>query len=507
LRHLAKTSIDHTHANSTVKNLPVINAKPVEHEARHLLKMADDIILNIPETAKLFSSWREEVHALIVDPIRETVCGESELDRLSMKLRGNWMKIAHAHSDPHLKSPLQGSKIRFPMGERSKHTYERLISPKSLEERCEKYRPTPHGWRSRHMLFRSGMAAITAFLQNVRPHLFNEDHEPIILDFFGGYFESKRLFDLFSSPLFSFRRHASQDQLLQAIEKSEGQLLFLEPVAYDWEMEALNLDKLHTALASRKQMPRMIVLDTTIIGDTFPMKQFLSSLPGKPPPIVMQISSGLKLDQEGLELANVGIVSVFWSKAETEQKEAALTLSRKMRQNRKITGTGLSVDEIALLDAPWFLNLSSFKMHCRSIFENNRRLAAALSPIVAASNGGFTHVSHPSLSESAHFPWAVAPFVVLHLHEELDNEENHARLITLLLKKSQINNLGFGEGMSFGFRSHRFEIIQPNSVFHPNGRAKGVLKVAMGCRQGPIRDEIIHILTTIAKSSKIPDDI
>jgi cystathionine beta-lyase/cystathionine gamma-synthase len=132
------------------------------------------------------------------------------------------------------------------------------------------------------MLFRSGMAAITAFLQNVRPHLFNEDHEPIILDFFGGYFESKRLFDLFSSPLFSFRRHASQDQLLQAIEKSEGQLLFLEPVAYDWEMEALNLDKLHTALASRKQMPRMIVLDTTIIGDTFPMKQFLSSLPGKP---------------------------------------------------------------------------------------------------------------------------------------------------------------------------------------------------------------------------------
>ena len=210
------------------------------------------------------------------------------------------------------------------------------------------------------MLFRSGMAATTALLQNVLPHLFGADHEPVKLDFFGGYFETQRLFNLFSSPLISFRRHASQNLLLQAIEKDEGHLLFLEPVAYDWEMEALNLDKLYAALACRNKMPKMIILDTTIIGDTFPMKQFLSSLPGEPPPIVMQISSGLKLDQEGLELANVGIVSILCSKKDKEQKEEAYNFARKIRTHRKITGTGLSVDEIALLDAPWFLNQHFF---------------------------------------------------------------------------------------------------------------------------------------------------
>ena len=104
-------------------------------------------------------------------------------------------------------------------------------------------------------------------------------------------------------------------------------------------------------------------------------------------------------------------------------------------------------------------------------------------------------------------PWAVAPFVVFHFQEELDTTENHTRLTNFLLTVSQKKHLGFGTGMSFGFRSHRFEILKPNAILHPNGRAKGVLKVAMGCRQGPIRDEIIQLLTTIAMSSEIPDDI
>jgi len=393
------------------------------------------------------------------------------------------------------------------MGGTNGFKYERLIHPNYLELGCKKYRPTPSGWRSRHMIFRSGMAAITSLLQNVRPYLFADNQEPVTLDYFGGYFETKVLFDLFSSPLFSFRRHASQDGMLHEIEHGNSQLLFLEPVSYDWEMEALDLNKLYTALTLRKRLPRMIIVDTTIIGNTFPLDQFLSALPGEPPPIVMQINSCLKLDQEGLELANAGIASLFWRRNDTKHGEAALTLAKKMSRNRMITGTGLSLDEMAILDVPWFLNPERSQAHSQSVFENNRQLASILDPVIASADGIFSHVSHPSLRVTERVPWAVAPFVIFHFREELDNKKAHTRLTTLLSKVSRKNHLGFGEGMSFGFRGHRFEIIKPNSILHPNGQAKWVLKVAMGCRQGPTRDAIINLLAEIAQCSEIPDTV
>lgn len=490
---------------SPLDKIAPLNVVSAESEARHLLRMADDIVFNIPQTAKPIARWKEELCPLVGDPVLETVRGERELDRLAMKLRDIWMKIAHTHSAPHLKSPLADSKIEFPLGRTSSCGYERVIYPTDQEKRCETYRPTPRGWRSRHLLFRSGMAAITSLIQNVRPHLFGRDSGPIILDYFGGYFETKRVFDLFSSPLMSFRRHETQEQLLQAIEEGEGQLLFVEPVSYDWEMEALDLDKILVALSRRKRLPKMIIIDTTIIGNALPLSQLLSKLPGTPPPILMQISSGLKLDQEGLELANAGIVSLFWSK--TDESKAASTLFRKMRSSRHYTGSGLSVSEIALLDVPWFLNRDRFNAHCRVIFENNRLLANSLAPVVASSNGVFSHVSHPSLTEFAHLPWAVAPFVVFHFREDLDSKENHAKLTASLSRHSRKEGLGFGTGASFGFRGHRYEIIEPYSVLHPSGQAKGVLKVAMGCRRGPVRDEIIRFMKTIASSSAISGDI
>jgi hypothetical protein len=477
----------------------------MEYEAYYLLNMVNEIVHNIPEAETCFAGWREELNTLIRSPNLETVAGEGELDELSFRLRLIWMKIAHSHSDVNFKSPLHETKIKFPMGRISTCDYERVISPKNLEARCEAYRPTPRGWRSRHLIFRSCMAAMTSCFQNIRPWLFDHDHEPIACDFFGGYYETDLIFNLFSSPQISFRHHATQSDFFNAVETGEGQIIFFEPVTYDWEMAALDFEKFFAALALRKNLPRMIIVDTTIVVDRFPLKKFLSDLPGKPPPILMQISSGLKLDQEGLEFANVGIVSLFWSKLETEQKSAALTFIRKMRSNRKITGAGHSVDEIALLDVPWFLNPERFSDHCASIFEHNRELATVLSPIVDASKGIFSHVSHPSLTDSAHFRWAVSPFVVFHFREEVDSKASHKRLIALLLKESREKNLGLRSGTSFGFRGHRFEIVQPNSLFHPNGRQKGVLKVAMGRRSGPSKDEIIRSLIEIANSEKIVD--
>lgn len=473
----------------------------IEHEARHLLAMANEIILSRPASAAVLSAWRKEVVSLLSDTSRRSIADERELDRLSLEMRAIWMQIAHDHTGHHLKSPLADDTVILPLGQTHDLQYERLFMPRALERRCKSYRPQIRGWASSHLLFRSGMAAISSLMQNIQAFFFGRGQTKIIVDFFGGYFETQRVFDLHASSLMTFRRHAEGQDLYEAIEHGNGHVLFFEPVSYDWEMEVIDLELLIASMGQRKRALDMIIVDTTIVGDRFPMQNFLSALSQGASPIVAHLSSGLKLDQEGLELANVGIVSLYCRQA-APNANAAENFFRQVSGHRKVNGTGLSTYEAAALDVPWFLNTNRFSEHCRAVFENNTRLARALKSTIQSHDGIFERVSHPSLRSSAHLAWAVAPFVTIHFKERFDHESTHQKVISTMLANATVDGTRFlGTGMSFGFRGHRFEIIKPEKILHPNGKSKGLLKIAMGRRNGPMADAVINLVKSLALSA------
>jgi len=470
----------------------------IEGEARDLLGLANEIMVKRPQSAPALAAWREKVFSFLDAAKPNDIVHEAKLEQLSLELRAIWMQIAHDHTGHHLKSPLEGSAVVFPLGREAELKYERIMSSIGIEDRCKTYRPRVPGWANGHLLFRSGMAAIASLIQNLRPHFFEADHEQIRVDFFGGYYETQRIFDLYASSLIRFDRRATGEDLYQKIENGGGHVLFLEPVSYDWDMEVLDFKRVLDALKKRQQPPRMIVLDTTIVGHTFPVKSFIEALQGVASPIVVQISSGLKLDQEGLEFSNVGIFSLY-CKDDGDRNQGVQDFLDRIAGNRKINGTALSAYEIAALDIPCFLNRERFEAHSRAIFESNKRLARTLAPVVASADGVFEKVSHPCLGAGADWPWAVAPFVVFHFREAFDNERTHEGIKRALLKHSKHEGVSFfGTGMSFGFRSHRFEIILPKRILHPNGSAKGLLKVAMGRRQGPMANAVIELMKRVA---------
>jgi hypothetical protein len=152
---------------------------------------------------------------------------------------------------------------------------------------------------------------------------------------------------------------------------------------------------------------------------------------------------------------------------------------------RRLNGTSLTIDTVALLDIPFFLDAATFYEYCSAVFAHNADLARAV-----PAGGLFETVAHPALDPRG-LPWSQAPFVFFHLRD--DRAANYAALERLVIDEAAERGLALERGGSFGFRGHRCE-----AVVLQGAARNGVFKVALGARSGPSIDGIVRLLREIA---------
>ncbi len=358
---------------------------------------------------------------------------EMRLELAARHLRRRCLQAAHAAADRCWKSPPQGQALRTAAGQAVDHGYERELHPALLERRLGAMAPAPDGWQADHLLFSSGQAALTAILLTLKPGR---------IDHVGGYFETRDLIELTGGD---YRRHVSLHGVPRHVD-----LLLVEPVFCADGLHWLDL----AGLAATR--PGVLVLDTTLAGATFAYRDVLAVAEG---PVVM-LRSGLKLDQAGLELANVGIVSVY--------RRGDGRLGRDLRRVRGLIGAGLTLDEMAALEAPWFLDQAHAGAYASAVFASNAALAGAL-----------------GIERSGHAPFCV-------LHPDDDDPETCRALERVVEAEAKRRGLLFDRGGSFGFRGHRFEAVIPDPA-----QGRPFLRIAMGARAGWSRDGIIELLARL----------
>lgn len=371
---------------------------------------------------------------------------ERQLEAAAMTLRRDWLRVAHRPGDSTLKSPRAGHVAHIACGSRVSFGYERDIDASALEQRMG-YLQVPAGWTADLVLFRSGQAALACLIHFAAAQWGKTG--ALTVAHAGAYFETGAL--LASWP---------QRMIQQVDDAPEADIVIAEPVWCDGQFGCGgNLPKARHAL----------LLDITMSGPSYDLTPHLDECP-----MVIAYSSGLKLDQAGLELANVGIVRVL-------AREGSREVGAALRQLRALTGCGLTLDELSALSAPWFMDRSYAERYTAAIFANNRALAEAIGP----RSPVFGARCHPSLVD----PAAEAPFCALTLNEP--SIEKYRALEVRVADECQRRGLLAVKGGSFGFRGHRFELIEPED-------GSPFLRVAMGWRDGWSRQGLCDLFAELA---------
>jgi hypothetical protein len=454
--------------------------QPTSDECQALLQLGESLAARMPQAENVLRSWGDAVRALEPADLQPHAF-EAELDRLALALRRICLGLAHQASDRALRSPRDRDVTRMPDGEAIEFGYERSIAPEALEARLADYAPAPAGWQADHLLFSSGQAAMNCLLLALAPRGANPANPPRIRHL-GGYFETEELLALMNS-------HGMIRELPMEGD-DHADVLILEPVYFDRDAQVHRLNMtaaLQRHCATAEGCPSLVIVDSTLVGPCFDLdpllpQQLTCSEAGH---LLVRMSSGLKLDQAGLELANVGLVSLY----RRESQAFATDPAEKLKKARTLTGAGLGFDALGALQAPWFLDREQARLHAEAVFENNALLAQRLADV----DGLFSQVSHPSLGSDG---GAAAPFVLIQLED--DTPENYSKLEALIAREAKARNLRFDKGGSFGFRSHRYEAILPKA-----GEITPFLRVALGARAGWSRDGIIELLCEIGRAESL----
>ena len=457
-----------------------------ERERLQLSELGAKAVSHVPRAQLTFKNWLNAV-ARLNEAACTTFSAEAALASLTTEFRRLWLTVAHEASDLE-------AKLTSPGNTQTHFRDDGETEPIALENRCTANAQKPIGWCSEHVLFSSAQGALASILLWAQEESFWCVDQSAHLTFAGASCETKDLLDVLRTTGLSWSEPGKTDPVIEGTSRP-SRVILIEPVFFDEGVNVFNIAEFqrvwrnHCA-ASHTSAPILIVLDTTLLGAQFPLEELLEGLVGSKAPTLITVRSGMRLDQAGLELANVGIVSVYRPESEIAHTKQ---IADRLRTIRSSTGVGLTLDETAALDAPWFLDRDHAKHYAKAVFQNNALLAAALSN----SHQLFRQVLYPNFADASSL-WAKAPYSVLRLREP--SAENYDTLARIIAYECAHRNLLFDRGGGFGLRGHRYDIITPATE-----ACEPFLRIAMGARDGPSCDGIIKLLQELASCECISD--
>ena len=160
-------------------------------ECRRLMELLDALRPFLHDDSPAFRDLSSRLGKLPEQKNVTPLMAEQELETISVDIRSMWLSHVHQVSDTCFSSPPHEQIKSLPSGKQVQFDYERTGRARVLENRCRKFSSPLDGWRSEHVLFSSGMGALSVIIQICAARLDGaHPDKPVKLDMFGGYFET-----------------------------------------------------------------------------------------------------------------------------------------------------------------------------------------------------------------------------------------------------------------------------------------------------------------------------
>ncbi|MDQ8837884.1 hypothetical protein [Streptococcus ruminantium] len=365
-----------------------------------------------------------------------------------------------------LKSPVSGKTYSI-NGEIISFSYERNISHEILESKFNSsiiscaYHKT--------VFFNSGISAIYNIFISIK-RIMNKENLNILST--SSYFETGMINNVLMANVVNIN---SKDVI-------EHDVIFIETIDYN----CLHYNSLveifqNNHFTFSKDKVTFIVVDSTLFRDKKDIDIIIEKFLSKNV-IFIEVMSLIKFYQLGMELSNAGSITIY---SHESMSEVVNELASYLKKVRNISGSNLSLYEIALLSDNTMLDIDLVEMYRLRIYKNARRFYNFIDKTDSIFN-----VIYPENGRGE------APFIIL--KNEDYKMEDYLLYCSLLKKLIEVENIGIFMGSSFGFNHTRFELIITNEF-----EDEAFIKISIGAFDENSQASFALLINRIKSNEKI----
>lgn len=368
---------------------------------------------------------------------KDLILNEGKLMELNKEVRKKWRTKVGKLIASEYKSTLWGTNVKDLQGFEYHFSYETLLNDENDFADLLGYEI--QGMKSKTFLFSSGMAAISHMLYCFSSFLKNN----LVIQSSIGYFETKYFLKVLASMGNTVKLDFRTD--------INANLFYFEPIKYDATLSLTDIDVVLRRINESDAKIKFVIMDSTMHNRTKIFDHLIDKIQNIKNVILCDIRSGLKLDQEGLELSNLGVSTIFVSKSNVQLFEA---IRRYIEQYKSLTGANLSFYSLVLNH--YFSHNCNSVMYTKKI---DQQVMWAESLLRQNSSSNIKRVVYRKASYCGEI--LIAPFLFLELNTK--RESDYLSTIKLFQKKMSSIGLPIDYRNSWGFRFPSIEYF--NDIF------------------------------------------
>ena len=388
-------------------------------------------------------------------------------------IRTQWIQKVFKISSTFCGSPWRGMNPCDTDGEPVFYTYGTLVDDSKVATNLTGYTITNR--LNRTYIYDNGMSAIRGTIEIINSFI----REPIRIQHFAGYFETRIFFETLKNCGITVNE-----------TNAKNNVFFFEPIQYRLDLPSTDINFVIDLINKSDAKVKFIIIDSTMDCSTTIFEVLRKKIKKEFNVVFIDLRSGIKQDQFGLEFENIGIVTWHVHKKNISYAE---NLFQYIKHYKNISGENISYNKLLLVSKCEFQKSMEYKLKLQYIVQS------FMDTIEIKIHKYILEIISPKTSIEGYV--SSIPFIFVKFN--LSSRESYEQLLNNFINCCLEDQLFLPYRNSFGFRYPSIEFICDYET------KECVMKFGLGVYKGALYEKIFDMISALGSegSSKIKKEL